>query len=268
MQPRQKSHSIDEGGRPTATNWKRKFAGKARLPGVKKRCQRVKNSEPPQYTDPGTNKEAMPDLEEVVSSVAEKMLPEINKRIETIISQHLDTPSTEGSKVSSSTSTDNVQNLSNSDQVICFDTFSPSCSMPQSITSVNDYLGMHVTPSVKQKIMKGEFVELHTLLNKQTDIEALESRVLFSNGQLTLKPANTIKITTIDTWLDAFFIYMSIYLSAHIDQTHSLIIYMANVKLGASRVSGGLEWKEYDRQFRLKRAKDNSISWDKIDPEL
>lgn len=61
---------------------------------------------------------------------------------------------------------------------------------------------------------------------------------------------------------------MSIYLSAHIDQTHSLIKYMANVKLGASRVSGGLGWREYDRQFRLKRAKDNSISWDKIDPEL
>lgn len=185
MQPRQKSHSTDEGGRPTATNGKRKFAGKARLPGVKKRCQKVNNSGPTPNLDPGTNKEAMPDLEEVVSSVAEKMLPEINRRIESIISQRLDTPSSsaEGSKVSSTsiTSTDNVQN-SDSDQVICLDNISPSCSMPQSIISVNDDLGMHVTQSVKQKIMKGEFVELHTLLNKQTDIDAQESRVLFTNG--------------------------------------------------------------------------------------
>ncbi|XP_052674783.1 uncharacterized protein LOC128156619 [Crassostrea angulata] len=121
---------------------------------------------------------------------------------------------------------------------------------------------------VKLKIMKGEFVELNTLLNKQADFDTQESRVLFMNGQLTLKPTNATKITSIDAWLDAFFIYMSIYLSSHVDQTLSLIKYMANVKLGASRVSGGLGWREYDRQFRLKRAKDNNISWGKIDQEL
>lgn len=33
---------------------------------------------------------------------------------------------------------------------------------------------------------------------------------------------------------------MSIYLSSHVDQT-----------LGASRVSGGLGWREYDGQFRV-----------------
>lgn len=83
-----------------------------------------------------------------------------------------------------------------------------------------------------------------------------------------MKPTNAIKITTIDSWLDAFFIFMSIYLSAHIDETHSLIKYMANVKLGTSRVSGGLGWRDYDRQFRLKKAKDNTTSWGKIDQEL
>lgn len=51
-----------------------------------------------------------------------------------------------------------------------------------------------------------------------------------------------------------FFIFMSIYLLAHIDETHSLIKYMANVKLGASSISGGLGWRDYDRQFRLKKA--------------
>jgi hypothetical protein len=205
-------------------------------------------------------------LEEVVSSVADKMLPEINKQIETIISQRLgpNASSTEGSKATSNIACSiNESNLCDLDHDSCFDSISP-----QSITSVNDDLGLHVAQSLKQKIMKGEFVELHMLLNKQADIETSESRVIFMNGQLTLKPNNTAKITTIDTWLDAFFIYMSIYLSAHIEHTHSLIKYMANVKLGASRVSGGLGWREYDRQFRLKRAKDNSISWDKIDPEL
>lgn len=62
--------------------------------------------------------------------------------------------------------------------------------------------------------------------------------------------------------------YKSIYLSSHVDQTLSLIKYMANVKLGVSRVSGGLGWGEYDRQSRLKIARDNSILWGKIDQEL
>lgn len=58
--------------------------------------------------------------------------------------------------------------------------------------------------------MKGEFVGLNTLLNKPVDFDTQENRVLFTNRQLTLKPTNATKITSIDAWLDAFFIYMSI----------------------------------------------------------
>lgn len=83
---------------------------------------------------------------------------------------------------------------------------------------------MHVPQSVKQKIMNGEFIKLHTLLYNQNDSEAQENSVLFMNGQFILKLTNAIKITTIDAWLDVFFfIFLSIYLSAHIDETHSLI---------------------------------------------
>lgn len=270
MQPRQKSHSLEEGGR--TSNAKRKFTGKARLPGVKRKCKAV-DPDKAQETAPNQGRagpSTPTDLEDVVSSVAERMIPELNKAIETIISKRLDT--SEGSHVSFNQSATcnnqhSVPNLSDSDDVVCFDAISPSCSS-QSITSIHDDISMHVPQSVKQKIMNGEFIELHTLLNKQNDLEAQENKVLFMNGQFTLKPTNVIKITTIDAWLDAFFIFMSIYLSAHIDETHSLIKYIANVKLGASRVSGGLGWRDYDRQFRLRKAKDNSISWGKIDQEL
>lgn len=55
--------------------------------------------------------------------------------------------------------------------------------------------------------MKGEFVELHTLLNKHAGFYTQENSVLFMNGQLLLKPYKCNQITTIDAWLDAFFIY-------------------------------------------------------------
>lgn len=90
-----------------------------------------------------------------------------------------------------------VSNLSDSDDVVCFDAISPSCSS-QSITSIHDDIGVHVPQSGKQKITKGKFIEQHTFLNKQNGSEAQENKVLFMNGQFILKPANAIKMTTVD----------------------------------------------------------------------
>lgn len=119
-------------------------------------------------------------LEGVVSSVAERMLPEINKTIE-IISKRLDT--TEGSHVflnqySMFNNQNSEPNVSDSEDVVSFNAISPSCSShlcsSQSISnlSIQDDMGMHVPDSLKQEIMKGEFTELHILLIKQNDSEA------------------------------------------------------------------------------------------------
>lgn len=69
-------------------------------------------------------------------------------------------------------------NVSDSEDVVSFNAISPSCSSPlclsQSISnlSIHDDMGMHVPDSLKQEIMKGEFTELHILLNKQNDSES------------------------------------------------------------------------------------------------
>lgn len=112
-------------------------------------------------------------LEGVVSSVAERMLPEINKSTE-IISKRLDT--TEGRRVflnQYSNNQNSESNVSDSEDVLSFNAISPLCSS-QSISnlSIHDDMGMHVPDSLKQEIMKGEFTELHILLNKQNDSEA------------------------------------------------------------------------------------------------
>lgn len=119
-------------------------------------------------------------LDGVVSSVAERMLPEINKTTE-IISKRLDT--TEGRHVflnqySMFNNQNSEPNVSDSEDVVSFHAISPSCSSPlcssQSISnlSIHDYMGMHVPDSLKQEIMKGGFTELHILLDKQNGSEA------------------------------------------------------------------------------------------------
>lgn len=177
MQPRKKSNSVDEGTGESGVKRRSVYSGKARLPGKKK--PRTSNAEksggplrPQQSMDTIAfdTDGAATGLEQVVSSVAERMLPEINKKIETIISQRLDTSIDEGTKISSN------PDLSVSNEVICFDTIEPPCLFGSpNIISVHDDLAMHVPQLVKQKIMKGEFVELNTLLNKQADFDTQDS---------------------------------------------------------------------------------------------
>uniref|UniRef100_A0A8W8KTC2 Uncharacterized protein n=1 Tax=Magallana gigas TaxID=29159 RepID=A0A8W8KTC2_MAGGI len=92
--------SVCHGYRGRASNAKRKFSGKARLPGVKRKCKAV-DPDKAQETTPNHGRagpSTTTDLEDVVSSVAEGMIPELNKTIETIISKRLDI--TKGSHVS------------------------------------------------------------------------------------------------------------------------------------------------------------------------
>lgn len=138
-----------------------------------------------------------------------------------------------------------------------------------SITSVNDELGVHVPQATKQKLMNGEFVELHCLLNRYTDNEYQnQNKITFTNGQFTVKPLGHSKINDIQTWLDAFFIFSSVYLCSHSVQAQQLLKYMSIIKPAASRCYG-FGWREYDtRQFRMKKAKNTTITWNHIDQEL
>lgn len=112
----------------------------------------------------------------------------------------------EGSKISSNSSPTTISELSDSNEVSFFDANESLSylSKSQSINSVHDDLAMHAPQLAKQKIIKGEFVKLHTLLNKHAYFDTQESRLLVMNGQLTLKPTNATKITTLGDWLDAF----------------------------------------------------------------
>lgn len=66
---------------------------------------------------------------------------------------------------------------------------------------------MHVAYATKQKIMKGEFVELYSLLDIH-QVNEQENKIVLNNGQLSFKPVNQNNIFDIQTWLDAFFIFL------------------------------------------------------------
>lgn len=48
---------------------------------------------------------------------------------------------------------------------------------------------MHVAYATKQKIMKGEFIELYSQLDRR-QVNDQENKIVLSNGQLSFKPMN------------------------------------------------------------------------------
>lgn len=78
-------------------------------------------------------------------------------------------------------------------------------------------LGMHVSDSIKQNIIQGRFIELHTLLPPSGGQGATPSHkklLINSVGEIITKE-NVKKVDSIEKWTDAMHIFASIYLSAH-----------------------------------------------------
>ena len=121
----------------------------------------------------------------------------------------------------------------------------------------------HVHLQTMQKIWKGEFIDLRSLLPKFR--ESTQQKVQIRNVEIIVSDSGVTKnIERIEVWSDAFLIYMAIFLSRHGNKHLELIQYMNNIRTAASRFAG---WADYDNQFRLKIAQNPSSRWDIIDPE-
>jgi hypothetical protein len=129
--------------------------------------------------------------------------------------------------------------------------------------STHSDLGLNVSQSLKEKIHKGEYVELALFLaNTQSNSNAAKFSQCY--GELVLRPdISRKKITSIEQWTSAFIIFSSIYCSAHPNRFNELLKYMHIIRLSTERSSLG--WRYYDEQFRLRKAQNPSSSWSEVD---
>ena len=136
---------------------------------------------------------------------------------------------------------------------------------PIQVESIYNELGSNIPGNLREKICNGEYVDLALLLSKPGFNETAPS-IGFSDGSLVLRPKKAcVKTTNISQWTDAFLIYASVYASVHPISYQGLLKYLHTIRLGAQRY-GGFGWKEYDEQFRLKRAKQASSPWCQVRP--
>ena len=188
-------------------------------------------------------------VEQVSARVAQQLIEAVQQAIEPRISVQ---PDPEG--INTNTSLCNINEMS----------IDPG---HHQVTSVNDSLGRNVSSTIRQKIHNNEFIDLGQLLVKPTPVDD-DKHFTLVNGELVVKGKTRItKIVDIDMWTDAFTVFISIYTSVHSADIAGLLKYMHTVRLGAKR-TGGLAWRNYDEQFRLKKAQNQVMPWGQIDQEL
>ncbi|XP_033738797.1 uncharacterized protein LOC117326238 isoform X2 [Pecten maximus] len=139
-------------------------------------------------------------------------------------------------------------------------------SNPSPLLSVCGELGVNVPLNIKEKIWKGEFLDLGLLLATDPD-NFSQQPLIVKNGSLQLGNISKRKIGSIYEWTDSFLVFASIFLAKYPARTQELLKYINTVR-SAHTSFGGYGWKNYDSQFRLRQASDPSRSWGTIDAEL
>lgn len=136
--------------------------------------------------------------------------------------------------------------------------------MPEQIPSFQSVLAFNVPQNVRDKIHKSEYIDLAVLLSNCP--QQSSQKLVFKGGEFIIQPETpNQKINSIELWTTAFISFTSIFCTIHTTRFQELLKYMSDVRLGAYR---GANWKQYDEQYRLRKALNPLSSWAEVDVEL
>ncbi len=140
-----------------------------------------------------------------------------------------------------------------------------------SLVSVCDPVGAHVPLTIKEKIWKGEFIELATLLPdhniKKRKDQSWELQKQGNSLIAQAKDPEKKEVKNINLWTTAFLIYIDILIEKHAKRVKELLKYTTVIRSFAENMAGS-GWVEYDTKFRKKQERDPTRSWATIDMEL
>lgn len=124
-------------------------------------------------------------------------------------------------------------------------------------------LGVHLKPEVREKIWRGEYVEIFSLLPlEKFNID--KGKADESKKEEEERRRWRLIPRTFSNWLQAFAILASVIGEKEPENCSSLFCYLDAIG-EAYRVYGGLAWLRYDEQFRQRKAVRPQIRWDHKD---
>ena len=133
-------------------------------------------------------------------------------------------------------------------------------------------LAAHVDAKTRKAIEQGEFVDFVLLLpeNATASPNVNELLTLTLNGDsvpIHFPSQRRAKKVPIDRWLSAFVVYATVLLGAFPHRAAGMFAYLSIIQLAHKKFLG-LAWLAYDLDFRRRAARDPTLSWSTIHPQL
>ncbi|XP_033756227.1 uncharacterized protein LOC117338971 [Pecten maximus] len=139
-------------------------------------------------------------------------------------------------------------------------------SVPKSYSSISRPLDVHIDAKVKAKIMSHEFIEFGSLLSTSSHPD--QFRIQLNGDNISLVPnTKTFQIKSIEQWVQAFHVFVSVYIQAHPSKTVNLMKYADTIQTLARR-SGFAAAMFYDTNFRKWLQVNSVMPWDELNNEL
>ena len=136
-------------------------------------------------------------------------------------------------------------------------------------------LATHVDTKTRKAIEQGEFIDFVSLLseNAAASPNVHELLTLTLNGDSvpihfpSQRRAKKVPIDSFDRWLSAFIAYAIVLLRAFPHRAADMFAYLSIIQ-SAHKKFLGLAWLAYDLDFRWRAARDPTLSWSTIHPQL
>uniref|UniRef100_A0A1B8XWI4 C3H1-type domain-containing protein n=1 Tax=Xenopus tropicalis TaxID=8364 RepID=A0A1B8XWI4_XENTR len=126
-------------------------------------------------------------------------------------------------------------------------------------------LGTHLKPEVRDKVQKGEYVDIFTLLPlERFNLDKWEKGKEHRKEEDEDRRRFRLIPRTFVNWLQAFCIFASLVGEKFPGCCSGLFCYLDSI-LEAHRVYGGVAWLRYDEQFRQRMSVRPSLKWDHKD---
>ncbi|XP_053169074.1 protein diaphanous homolog 1-like isoform X1 [Hemicordylus capensis] len=118
-------------------------------------------------------------------------------------------------------------------------------------------LGDRLLPATKEKILKGEYIDIFSLLFRKPGVKHKEGESFKDHEATKRKPVEK----TWNNWLSGFTIYMGVIVQAQPARGPALLKYMDMIHRAVSDFAGS-SWIRYDESFCMRAALDPSLPWD------
>jgi hypothetical protein len=125
--------------------------------------------------------------------------------------------------------------------------------------------------ALREKIYAGEYIDFKLLLkeNLLAADEGDENNMAIDRktGTLRFTTGPKVKLNSIERWLDAYEMFMSVAITAFPAKAQQYIAYQGIVRHAASHYMGG-GFLRYDEAFRKLASANSSLSWAEMDNQL